>query len=193
MKRIVVFLVMAMLAMPLRGALASNQNGIGVGAYEGMHPAVTIKARALSVTPLELQYSYIFGAGQEANINLYLLHTKWFKLHLIDPGVFMGKTMSGVDIGQQYDISAGGGIEATVWRRLVVFANVRVYLPDPGSASKIIDNQTKTSGESTATQTNNPNQIYDSAKNAAYSSVSDIYGKALNHYQISFGVMWFLW
>jgi len=196
MKKLVILLaiipVVAMLK--LSNAFASTENGIGAGfQMVGSNPSITIKMRGLSVTPLELQYSYILNHGHEVSMNLYILHTKYFKLHLIDPGILLGKTLSGVDVGQQYDISLGGGIEATIWRRLVIFANARVYLPDPNAASKYIDNQTQQAGESTAGQTSDINQIYDASQKAAYNSVNDIYGKALRNYRLIFGAMWFFW
>lgn len=187
-------MIVAVLVMAATSAKASLNDSIGAGfQMVGDSPSVTLKMRGLSVTPLELQYSYILGHGQEADINLYVLHTKYFKMHLIDPGIFLGKTLSGVDIGQNYDISFGGGVEITIWKRLVIFGSVRVYLPDPGAASKLIDSQTKSAGENSSAQTNNPNQIYDNAKGVAYNSVNDIYGAALRNYKMSFGVMWFFW
>jgi hypothetical protein len=191
MKKMVLAVLLAV-AIPAV-ASASLKNGIGGGLeMVGSHPAITLKARALSVTPLELQYTYVPAMGQEANINLYLLYTKYFKLHFIDPGVYIG-TPLGVNIGQKYDISLGGGIEITIWKRLVIFANARVYLPDPTTASNLISNQTEQAGVNAATQTNDPNQIYNNAKGAAYNSVDNIYGAALKNYRLSFGAMWFFW
>ncbi len=195
MKRIAMILaILAVSVLMATNARASLNDGIGAGLQMvGGSPSVTLKMRGLSVTPLEMQYSYILNHGQEVNVNLYVLHTKYFKLHLIDPGIFLGKTLSGVDIGQSYDISLGAGIEITIWRRLVVFGGARVYLPDPDKASKLINDRTKSVGENSAQQTSDPNQVYDAAKGAAYNSVNDIYGAAVRNYVINFGAMWFFW
>lgn len=185
------FMIFALLlvAMP---ASASVQNGLGLGlGYDhamksGPHAVFDLRLRALSVTPLELNVSYLADHGMGFNLNLYLIHTKWVKWHFIDPGVYLplGTTMvNNTDLRRKYDLSFGTGIEVKTWRKIVVYANARWYLPDPATAL----GEAKRRGENAG----NADKSFGDGIDTTMDCVKDTYLRAAKDWHLTVGAMWF--
>ena len=173
-------------------ASAGVQNGLGLGMgvdrgmKSGTHYTMNLRLRAISVTPLEFEFTYLAGRGLAMNLNLYLLHTKWVKWHFIDPGVYLAVgtgMINNPELKRAYDLSFGTGLEVKTWRNIVVYANARWYLPDPAATLK----EAKRRGQ----EAGNANQNFGSGIDSAMNFAKDTYLGALKDWHLTVGAMWF--
>ncbi len=118
---------------------SDNFDGVGVGlgfdtSKNDNLLVCRINARALSITPLEIDFTYYLGRGVSTQFNLYLIHTKWVKWHFGDLGVYIPlgtKVFNSPEITRDYDVVAGTGLEVKLWQGLVGYVISRWYFPDP--------------------------------------------------------------
>ncbi|MEK7211099.1 MAG: hypothetical protein AAB731_00525, partial [Patescibacteria group bacterium] len=145
-----------------------------------------LRLRALSVTPLEAEFAYLAGRSMGVYANLYLLHTKWVRWHVIDPGVYWnwaGAPLNNPEFQRGYDLSFGTGLEVKTWRNAVVYANARWYFPDPVAAVKEAKRRGQVAGDD--------GQGVGNGVDAAVNFVKDTYLSAARDWHLTIGAMWF--
>jgi len=184
-----VFFVLSMMAIP---AGASVQNGLGLGlGYDhamksGPFASFNLRLRALSVTPLELETQYLAARGLGVQVNVYVLHTKWVKWSLVNPGAYFPlgtKMINNAELKRTYDLSVGTGLEVKTWRKIVVFASARWYLPDPAATAK----EAKWRGENAG----NADESFGNGLDAVTNFAKDTYLGAAKDWHLTVGAMWF--
>lgn len=185
----IIFFVLFAVALP---AYAGVQNGFGVGmGYDhamksGPFASFNLRLRALSVTPLELEMQYLAPRGLGAQVNVYILHTKWVKWSLVNPGVYFPvgtKMINNKELKRTYDLSVGTALEVKTWRNLVAFVSARWYLPDPSAVAS----EAKRRGE----KAGNADQSFGSGIDTTIDFVKDTYLRSAKDWHITAGAMWF--
>lgn len=156
MKRLL--LVLALLTIPAIAranftndsdpAMFGGHVAIGVGLnrpYAAGQIGLRIEEKHLFIG---VELSSLLQNGFAADALLYFVKSKWFRLHLIDPGIgwnAFGYYLSTPYVKRDIDLRLGGGMEIRVWRHAYVtldwkasFANPVSVIPNYGDYGRQI-------------------------------------------------------
>lgn len=84
-------------------------------------------------SPAAIEFGYVPGSGYGANLLINMVSVGGFRLHLLDPGVFVNAVspVSVARMPRKIDVAFGAGAALAVSSRFELTLDWRVYLPDP--------------------------------------------------------------
>lgn len=84
-------------------------------------------------TDLQLELNMVIPHGFGVNIVWNVFHSKYFRLHLLDPGVFANvwSPASTQNFPREVDMTMGAGLDLRIWETITITTGVRWFFPNP--------------------------------------------------------------
>ncbi|NQU83223.1 MAG: hypothetical protein HQ536_00780 [Parcubacteria group bacterium] len=147
MKRLILITTILLITVISGSAYAEKGRIIRLGAGAGMFAdyssanggiRLSLHARAERFAPFELEMNYSLGGGFEFILLTDIIRSRYINWHFFDLGLYfpMGaRQFNNEHIERSFDIVIGTGIDIDIpsFPGLIIFANLRFYIPDPGA------------------------------------------------------------
>lgn len=110
---------------------------IGNAPFDESTPKFTlftgVRAGMLRWSFLQLELNMVVPHGFGANLIWNVVHTRRFRLHLMDPGLFANifSPVSAQNFERKYDLTLGAGFDLQLWNQVSLTGIWRVFLPSP--------------------------------------------------------------